>query len=1168
MSTMTFSLLATRRLGPLCATQACGALNDNLVKNAMAVLVLFGVGHHGVGFSALAGALFIAPYMLLSATAGQVADRFDRTLVIRAAKVAEVLLMAVAAAGFLTGNLFLLLATLFGLGVQAAAFGPVKYAILPERLAPGELVAGNGIVEATTFLAILAGTVAGGALVGPPHGRAIVATLGCLVSVAGLVAAFAVPLGAPGDRSIRVGWNVFAETARVVREARAGLGVWRAILGLSWFWTVGATILTEFPNLARDTLVEGPSVVTLFLATFAVGIGIGSVACARLLKGEVSPRYVPFTAFAMTVFLADFGFSAARFGHRLHDAGALALVESASGVRMLVDLLLLAVAGGVFSVPLYAMLQEWAPPGRRARTIAANNVVNAVAMIVAAMATAALAACRASPPETIEILAVANLLVAVWIVRLLPRDTFRALFRGYFRVCHRVRVRGMENYLAAGDRVVIVSNHLSFADACLIACYLPDGPAFAIHTRMAATWWAKPFLAAVDTFEVDLQSPYAVKRMVEAIRDDGRKLMIFPEGRLTKTGSLMKIYPGAALVAAKTGARIVPLHIDGLQYTRLSRMRGKLPMRWFPRLALTVHPAVDALPEHHEDLSPRAARAVSGRRLHDAMVEAAFLSRDVDKTLWTAFLDAKDLNGSRTPIVEDVARVPLSYGRVALGAVALGRALARLVDANVPEEARANDGDPLEARTVGLMLPNAVAGLVTFMALQAFDRVPCMLNFSAGAEGMISACRAARLRTVATSRTFVEKAKLEAAVTRLIEAGLRVVFLEDVRASLRPWDKVRAKLDVVRARTLPGARRGPRDWAAVLFTSGSEGVPKGVVHSHRSLLSNCAQAAAVIDFNGSDRVFNALPAFHSFGLTVGTLLPALHGIPAFQYPSPLHYRIVPAMVYDTDATIVFGTDTFLTGWARHADPYDFRSVRYVFAGAEKIRDATRRLFADRFGVRILEGYGATETAPVLSINTAMDNRPGSVGRMLPGMTARLEPVEGVQGSRLHVGGANLMLGYLLPTEPGVLVPCDGEYDTGDVVSLDAEGFVTILDRLKRFAKIAGEMVSMIASENLVGECWPDDRHAIVKVPDARKGEALLLVTTRRGADARELLRIARERGTPEIVVPRSLMEVDAIPLLGTGKVDYPALAKLVEARHPVEDRAGHDEEEDEDAVAE
>jgi len=1123
------ALLGTRRLWPLTLTQSCGALNDNLVKNAMVVLALFQLGIGGAGLSALAGALFIAPYILLSATAGKLADRFSKPRVILAYKLAEVVLMAAAAVAFLTESVAGLLVVLMGLGVQATLFGPVKYGLLPEHLAEDELVAGNGVIEATTFLSIVCGTVAGGALVLLPYGTAWVGAVGVALALLGLGAACMIPASPAADPALRITPNVFAETWRVTRSAAAIRPIWLSVLGLSWFWTMGATLMTEFPVVARDTLQSDGTVLTLLLSVFAIGVGAGSMQCARLLHGEVSARLVPFAALGISLFCWDFASAASSAGSI---ATAVVALTSFAGWRMIVDLFLLAACGGVFSVPLYAIIQDAAAPSERSRMIAANNIMNAVFMVAGAAAAAALAAVGLRAPAVLHIAAVANLFVALWIVRILPQEVYRSILRWYFDHLHRVQVRGLENYRAAGDRAIIVANHQSYLDACLIAAYVPDSPTFAIHTAQAAKWYFKPFLAAVETFPVDVQSPYSVKRMVEAVRDHGRKLMIFPEGRMSRTGGLMKVYEGAAMVADRSRARVVPICIEGLQFSRLGRMQGRLRLRWFPPVRLNILPSVVLAPPHSEDLTPRQRREVTGRALRDVMVDAVFRSKETGKSLFTALLDARDSYGARTVIAEGIERVPMNYDRVVVGSAALGRALSRVA----PGETH-----------MALMMPNAIASMVAFMGLQAFSVVPCLLNISAGAAAMLSACRTAGVRTVISSRAFVEKGRLAKVVARMADE-VRFIWLEDVREAIGLRAKLRARRDAWGARRLPGAATDPDAPAVVLFTSGSEGAPKGVVLSHRNLLANCAQIASVIDFHGGDIVFNAMPMFHAFGLTGGTILPLVSGVRTFHYPTPLHYRIVPALIYDTDATICFGTDTFLNGWARYAHPYDFYVMRYIFAGAEKVREETRHLFADRFGVRVLEGYGATETSPVLALNTAMQSRPGAVGRFLPGIEWRLEPVAGIEtGGRLHVRGPNVMLGYLRETAPGVLEPPEnGWYDTGDIVSVDAAGFASIVGRAKRFAKIGGEMVSMAAAETLVATLWPDAQHAVISLPDPRKGEALLLVTTRQNADMREILAAARARMIPEIMVPRAVLCVPAIPLLGTGKIDYPAVQNLAD----------------------
>ncbi len=1118
-------LLFSRRLAPLLAAQTLGAINDNMFKNALVVLVLLRFAEHGAALVAAASGVFILPYVLLSATAGQIADRFEKRRTIVWVKLWEVGLMAAGAAGFLVGSVPLLFGVLFGLGMQATFFSPLKYAILGDHLAERELVAGNGLIEAGTFLGILAGTIAGGALISLSGGAMIVSVAGAVVALGGVAAALCIPRAASSAPDLRIGWNLFGETGRLLRAAHANRPVWLCLLGLSWFWVVGATVITELPVLVRTDLLGSPRVITLLLAFFSVGVGAGSVLCARVLKGEVTVRHVPFAALGLSVFIFDF---AVAVGHARGIGDVHAILHSVAGWRMLIDLLLLAACGGMYSVPLYAMMQDCSAPCERARMIGANNIVNAAAMVVGAGVTAGLAVAGMRPPSILMLTAAANLLVCGGIVRILPQNTLRTIVRWYFEAFHGVEVSGLENLPPAGQRAVYVVNHQSFGDGCLVAAYLPGSPTFAVHIHTAKKWWARAAMAAIRNFPVDPANPFSVKSMVGAVRG-GAQLVVFPEGRLTTTGGLMKVYDGAGLVADKADAVLVPVRIDGLQFTPYTRMGRRMPQRWFPRLSLTVLPPVKLTVE--PGLQGRPRRRAVGMQLQDVMERSGFAAAETDRTLFAALLDAKARFGAKLPIIEDTSRVPLDYRKLVLGSVVLGRRLAW----EVPR------GD-----CVGVMLPNANGAVVTFFALQAFGRVPAMLNFSAGSEAMLAACAAAQVRVVLSSRAFVEKAKLGDAVARM-DRHIRFVWLEDVKAGIGVRAKLRGLADALLARRLPGAR-GPADgMAGVLFTSGSEGAPKGVALSHRNILANIAQVSCVVDFNPSDRVFNAMPMFHSFGLTGATLLPVLNGVRTFFYPSPLHYRIVPELIYDTDSTIAFGTDSFLTGWAKFAHPYDFYRMRYVFAGAERVREETRRLYAERFGVRVLEGYGVTETAPVLALNTPMHGRVGTAGRLLPGIEYRLERVDGVaEGGRLLVRGPNVMLGYLRASAPGVLErPDGGWHDTGDVCTVDAAGLVTIVARAKRFAKIAGEMISMPAAEALAAGLWPDEGHAVVAVPDGRKGEALVLLTTRRDAAAGALLAHARARGVAEILVPRMVRVVDALPVLGSGKVDYPAAARMV-----------------------
>ncbi len=471
-------------------------------------------------------------------------------------------------------------------------------------------------------------------------------------------------------------------------------------------------------------------------------------------------------------------------------------------------------------------------------------------------------------------------------------------------------------------------------------------------------------------------------------------------------------------------------------------------------------------------------------KLYDVMTDMVFSTSNTEQTLFESLLDARATHGGSHKIVEDIQRQPIAYNRVIMGSFILGRKIARLT----PKQ-----------KTVGVLLPNAIGGLLTLFGLQAFGRVPAMLNFSTGAINMSAACIAAQVTTIVSSRKFIEAAEMEGDIA-ILSKNCQIIYLEDVRETIGKRDKLYGLFARFFSRTalwLSKASKDPDSPAIILFTSGSEGVPKGVVLSHRNLNANRLQAAARIGFSAQDIVFNAMPMFHAFGLLGGTLLPVLSGVYSFFYPSPLHYKIVPELCYDTNATVLYGTDTFLAGYARTANPYDFFSMRLIVSGAERVKPETREVWMEKFGHRILEGYGATECSPVIAINTPMHNRSGSVGRLLDRIEYRLEPVEGIaSGGRLFVKGPNVMLGYLRADNPGVVeAPPEGWYDTGDIVEVDEHRFVTILGRAKRFSKIAGEMVSLTAVETKLQEAFPGENFAVVAIPDEKKGEQLILFTT-------------------------------------------------------------------------
>lgn len=707
----------------------------------------------------------------------------------------------------------------------------------------------------------------------------------------------------------------------------------------------------------------------------------------------------------------------------------------------------------------------------------------------------------------------------------------KKILRGLLILLYRVEISGFDNYQAAGKRVLIIANHTSFLDPLLLWVFLPDDITFAINTHISQRWWLKPFLGLSRVFPMDPTQPLSLKNLVHHLNDDIRTV-IFPEGRITVTGSLMKIYNGPGMVADKSKAAVLPVRIDGTQYTHFSKLHSIVRLRLFPKITIHILPPTRICAP--KNMRGKIRRQYCGRVLADIMTRMIFSTGPYRRTIFAGLLEARKIHGGRHTVAEDLERIPLAYNSLITRTVAIGNALKPISEIG---------------ENIGIFLPNSTKTLCVVLGLQFHGRVPAMLNYSMGAAGMISACQTAQVKTVLTSRRFIELGKLTDEAEHLAGQA-KLVYLEDIAEQISALDKFIALLQSKTANYwYPPSRYSPDSPAVVLFTSGSEGTPKGVVLSHANILANHKQIEACINFNPRDRVLNFLPMFHSFGFTVGTLLPVLSGMTTFFYPTPLHYSIIPEIAYEVNATIMFGTNTFLAAYGKKAHPYDFYNMRYVVAGAEKLQEGTRALWADKFGIRILEGYGATETAPVASVNTPMEFKAGTVGRLVPAMAYQLEHIEGIpDAGRLHVSGPNIMLGYLLADNPGVLVPTEsiygkGWYDTGDIVHVDNEGFISIRGRSKRFAKVGGEMISLAVVETNAVKAWPEAHHAAISLPDAKKGEQIILVTTRKQATLTELA--AASAGNAAISLPKKILIVDAIPVLATGKTNYPAVTELV-----------------------
>ncbi|MBC8015418.1 MAG: AMP-binding protein [Sporomusaceae bacterium] len=693
----------------------------------------------------------------------------------------------------------------------------------------------------------------------------------------------------------------------------------------------------------------------------------------------------------------------------------------------------------------------------------------------------------------------------------------KTVLRWVLQLLFKTRVVGREKLSFEGPSIVL-PNHVSLLDAIFLYAYLPSGTCFVINTEIARD--IHFILRWVNHITVDPLNPYSLKTIINVVKS-GTPVVIFPEGRLTTTGNLMKIYSGVGLIAIKTGATLHPVIFLGLERSKMSRMQDKVKSQWFPSVNIYIDQKTNLVASATQNI--RQQKKESSDKILAILQQGMFKARQEQEkrvNLFDKLLDAKQIHGSSKVMAEDINGT-MTYSKGIIGSYILAGKLRPLLT---------------QQQNIGVLLPNSIGHLITLFALFYLGKTPAILNFSAGGENNIDCSETAGVKTILTSRVFIEKGHFEELVATLA-TQFQIVYLEDVKKQMNWSDKIGGLVKYLRGAESAG------EAGVILFTSGSESKPKGVLLRQANIIANINQISSVIDVSHRDKMLNALPMFHSFGLTAGTLFPVLSGVEVFLYPSPLHYRIVPEIAYDRNATFLLGTPTFLYGYAKYAHHYDFYSLRYVLAGGEKLRDEVRKIWHEKFGIRIFEGYGTTETAPVLSINTPLFNQFGTVGRFLPGIEWRTEEVPGIEeGGNLFVKGPNVMAGYLLYGKG--FVPAPEWYDCGDVVSINQQGFVTIRSRLKRFAKVSGEMVSLDAVERTAEKCFGTNRNAAINLPDHKKGEKIVLYTMDKNASKQMLREFMSQAKQSMLAMPGEVFIVDKLPLLGTGKTDYVTLKAM------------------------
>ena len=1133
------SLFTSRRFFPLFVSQISGIAIDNIYRISFILLFCFASSSASSGLSDslrnnlnyLSSALLVLPYFLFSSIAGGLCDKHCKSQMVKYLKVFELAIIAFGSYALVYQNIPLMLATIFLLGTHTTFLSPLKLSLMPEYLEKNELIKGNAYMEMGTFSAILLGEIYANVLLLPDWGPTILIGSLATLSTIGFITSLYLPDTAPKNPDAVVNYNIFSGSIDIVRHTRYSKSIYLCILGVSWFWLVSGIVLNEIPVLINSTINAHRSVFTLSLVMFGVGIASGSLLCNTLLKNRIAATYVPIAAFGLSFILYDLASIIYSLERSTIELSFFAFLSHWKHWRILGDFYLIGFFGGLYHVPLYSLIQHESPEKERARIIACHNIISTAFMISGSILNSVLSyVFHGHSAYTFAFVSAIFAWLALYISQIMPYDILQTVLRFAFNSIYRTKLVGIENYnKVKNDPLVIIANHTSWLDAILLAAFFPDKLTFALNSTMTEHWLIRFFVKLNKVYLIDPTQAMSLRGLIESVKA-GEKVVIFPEGRLTATGSIMKIYEAPAMVAHKTGAKILPVHIKGMQHSVFTRMRYKVLHLW-PQVQINI--TAPHTFKIHSDLDNRAKRKYASSFLYKIMTEMSFTSNRPSTTLFDALLQAGKNHGLSHKVIDDISRTPTSYRTLIQKTFILRSALR----------------SRLKNDFIGILLPTFTPTLINVFSIQTLGKTPVLLNFTHGAKNLLECCHTTNTSEIITSRKFIAVLQIESIIDALKSNNIDIIYLEDIKDNLSGASMAIGYL----AGYFPALYRhyiipeiDCNSPAVILFTSGSEGQAKGVALSHSNITANITQLNSVLDLNRDDKIFNALPLFHSFGL-VGALLPLLSGVQVFLYPRALHYRLIAELIYETNSTILFGTDYILNLYAQHANSYDFYSLRYVFAGAEKLQQHTAQLWFEKFGIRILEGYGLTEASPGVSFNTPMHNKKGTVGRILPQIEYKIEPINGIHnGGKMWIRGPNIMLGYMLHSNPGVISPPkDGWHNTGDITHVDQDGFCSILGRVKRFAKIAGEMISLTAVEQAIGKHFPSDNHAILTSTCPKRGEVMTLYTESQTLTKPDLQQSFSRAGIAELWLPKNIVHIAEIPRFPTGKTNYTALKQHV-----------------------
>lgn len=1100
-------------------TQFLGAFNDNLYKIIVSMRAVHVAAATGSGseYLSLAGAVFVIPYFLFSGYSGHLADTVSKRSVLIGVKIFEVVVMLLGLAVFFATDIRLMLIVLFLMAVHATVFSPAKYGIVPEILPKSDLSRANALLEMSTFVAIVLGTSLGTFLFSVWKNESWkMGVAMTLVAVAGYLVSRRITPTPPSNPTQKFHWNPLSEVIIGTKHLLADRPMWLAVIAISYFWFIGALFQMDILLFGSEVLKVGDLQIGLMVTALAVTIGAGNMLAGRLSGHKVELGLIPIGSFLMSVFCVG-----------------LWLVKSSYGWSI-VMLCLLGAASGLFIVPLYAYLQQRSDDHEKGRIIAANNIWNTVGLLLASGVLSLFHdVLHLTPDQLILFFGIVTLAATVYIVRIIPEFLIRFSLWMLTHTMFRIRIVGREHLPLRGP-ALIVSNHTIHFDGFIIQACMQRFIRFLLwrpyYEQPSANWfWKLAHAIPVTESRRDIVNSLRIAHKELAA---GHVVAIFAEGGLTRTGNLLPFRRGLEKIVHGLDVPVIPVHIDGLWDSIYSysggKFFGKRPRRLRQPVTITfgapIPSATATAPAVRQIVSRMASDSMSLRKAKDDLLSLRLIRQA--RAHWNRFAMA-DSSGRE-----------LTYGKTLTAAVLI----ADWLDAHAPGQ-----------RNIGLLLPATVAGALANLGVTLSARIPVNLNFTAGRAAMDSAIAQCELRTIITSRTFLEKAHLDA------PAG--AVFIEDILTSVSGFAKLTA---LIAARFKPArllaraAHQTPDSLATIVFSSGSTGEPKGVMLSHYNVIADSEGMRQVFPITSTDRIVGSLPLFHSFGFTVTVWFPLIAGCGAIYHPDPTAAKAVGDLIEKYKGTFLISAPAFYANYARKCTKQQFASLRFAISGAEKLRENVAQAFREAFDLELLEGYGCTEMAPVVSVNvpdwtdgtySQTGHKPGSVGHPLPGVAAKtvdpatMEDLEPGAEGLILLHGANRMIGYLGHADQPFH---DGWYVTGDIGVVDEDGFIFITDRLSRFSKIGGEMVPHGKVEEAIHAAIGGRPCSVTSIPCEQKGERVVALYTNPEIDPATVWRELTASDLPRIWIPKpgDIHQVDSLPALGSGKLDMRAVRTL------------------------